>query len=100
MQNYVQTMLVQNEAYRKIGEEDPRCETLVPQIAQKAQGVWLWVYLVVRDLLRDLKAEEEYLLLQRRLDSFPNELERYFEAIINRIDKIHREEAAEYFWWP
>jgi hypothetical protein len=73
MRKYVQTMLVQSEAYRKISE-DPRCETLVPQIAQKAQGVWLWVYLVVRDLLRDLKAEEEYPLLQRRLDSFPNEV--------------------------
>jgi hypothetical protein len=74
MRKYVQTILVQNKAYRKINEEDPRCETLVPQISQKAQGVWLWVYLVVRDLLRDLKAEEEYPLLQRRLDSFPNEV--------------------------
>ncbi|KUJ09979.1 uncharacterized protein LY89DRAFT_689860 [Mollisia scopiformis] len=97
MCEYVQTMLAQNEIYRKMSMEDPRCKTLIPQIAQKAQGVWLWVYLVVRDLLRDLKGGEEFPLLQRRLDSFPNELEKYFENIISRIDKIHREETARIF---
>jgi hypothetical protein len=97
MRKYVHTSLVQNEAFFEISKHDPRCETLVPQIAKKAQGVWLWVYLVVRDLLRDLKGEEEFPLLQRRLDSFPDELERYFENIIDRIDRIHREEAARIF---
>jgi hypothetical protein len=68
MRQYVHTMLVENEAFAKIAKKDLRCETLVPQIAEKAQGVWLWVYLVVRDLVRDLKREEEFPLLQRRLD--------------------------------
>jgi hypothetical protein len=97
MRKYVHTMLIQNQAFSEMSKYDPRCETLVPQIAQKAQGVWLWVYLVVRDLLRDLKGEEEYPLLQRRLDSFPDELENYFENIIDRIDRIHREETARIF---
>jgi hypothetical protein len=57
-------MLIQNEAFSKMSNRDPHCETLVPQIVQKAYGVWLWVYLVVRDLLRDLKGEEEFPLLQ------------------------------------
>jgi hypothetical protein len=98
MQKYVHTMLVQNKAFARMSKHDFRCKTLVPQIAQKAQGVWLWVYLVVRDLLRDLRGEEEFPLLQRRLDSFPEELERYFESILDHIDKIHREESARIFW--
>ena len=97
MRKYVHTMLIQNQAFSEMSKYDPRCETLVPQITRKAQGVWLWVYLVVRDLLRDLKGEEEYPLLQRRLDSFPDELERYFENIIDRIDRIHGEETARIF---
>ncbi|KAH8752602.1 hypothetical protein BGZ57DRAFT_95902 [Hyaloscypha finlandica] len=97
MRKYVHTMLIQNQAFSEMSKYDPRCETLVPQIARKAQGVWLWVYLVVRDLLRDLKGEEEYPLLQRRLDSFPDELESYFEDIIDRIDRIHSEETARIF---
>lgn len=35
--------------------------------------------------------------MQRRLDSFPDELEKYFANMIDRIDKIHREETARIF---
>ncbi|KAH8745708.1 hypothetical protein BGZ57DRAFT_936187 [Hyaloscypha finlandica] len=97
MQKYVHNMLAQDKFFMKAAKMDSRCQTLVPQIADKAQGVWLWVYLVVRDLLRDLKGREEFPLLQRRLDSFPAELEKYFTSIIERIDKIHREETAKIF---
>jgi hypothetical protein len=90
-------MLVENKVFVQVAGQDPRCKTLVPQITTKSQGVWLWVYLVVRDLLRDLKGEEEFPLLQRRLDSFPGELEKYFANILDRIDKIHREESARIF---
>ncbi|PMD63535.1 uncharacterized protein K444DRAFT_626616 [Hyaloscypha bicolor E] len=97
MQKYVHNMLAQDKIFMKAAKGDSRCQTLVPQIADKAQGVWLWVYLVVRDLLRDLKGREGFPLLQRRLDSFPAELEKYFASIIERIDKIHREETAKIF---
>lgn len=67
-------MFVENEGFTDVSKHDDRCNSLVPQIAEKVQGVWLWVYLVVRDLLKDLKGEEEFPFLQRRLDSFPDEL--------------------------
>lgn len=97
MQMYVATTLVENAIFARMAMVDPRCGLLVRQIADKAQGVWLWVWLVVRDLLRDLRGEEEFPLLQRRLDSFPDELEGYFSNIMGRIDKIHREETAKIF---
>lgn len=97
MRQYVRDMLVKDKAFVKFAEQDGRCNGLVPQIADKAHGVWLWVYLVVRDLLRDLTGEEGYCFLQRRLDNFPDELEKYFEDIICRIDKIHRQETARIF---
>jgi hypothetical protein len=97
MRRYVHDLLVENEAFRKLADKDPRCEDLVPQIATKAQGVWLWVFLVVRDLLRDVKGEEEYEFLQRRLDNFPVELEEYFADMLNRIDRIYLEETSRIF---
>ncbi|KAN0101586.1 hypothetical protein V8E51_012096 [Hyaloscypha variabilis] len=96
MREYVKTQLVQNKVFARMALHDPRCQTLVSQIAEKAQGVWLWVYLVVRDLLRDLRGAEEYPLLQRRLDSFPAELEKYFEDILDRIDKNTRKKRQEF----
>ncbi|KAF8242251.1 hypothetical protein K440DRAFT_639383 [Wilcoxina mikolae CBS 423.85] len=86
-----------NELFRNLRKADRRCDSLVPQIAEKAQGVWLWVYLVVRDLLRDLDSDEGYPLLQRRLNEFPPELEEYFRATLRRIDPIYRKETAQIF---
>ncbi len=42
-----------------------------------------------------MKGEEEFPLLQRRLDRFPDELEEYFANILDRIDKICRNETAK-----
>lgn len=97
IETYVKDLLEENVAFQKLAIQDPRCHELVPQIADKAHGVWLWVFLVVRALLRDIKGEEEYLFLQRRLDSFPAELEDYFANILNRIDKIYLEETSRIF---
>ena len=97
MRKYTQDMLSDNESFQDLNKVDPRCNTLVPQIVEKAHGVWLWVYLVIRDLLRDLNSDEGYPLLQRRLDEFPPELEKYFRATLKRIDPIYRKETAQIF---
>jgi len=97
MRKYTQDMLSDNKLFRNLCNVDSRCLSLVPQIAEKAHGVWLWVYLVVRDLLRDLNSDEGYPHLQRRLDEFPPELEKYFRATLNRIDPIYRKETAQIF---
>ena len=93
MRKYVHSMLVENEVFAEVSEHDDQCKTPVPQITQ---SVWFWVYLVVRDLLRDLKGEEEFPFLQRRIDSFPDELEKYFASIMKQIDKIYRQERQEF----
>ena len=97
MRSYVDKELTQDEHFRKIVDADKRCHNLAPQITDRAHGVWLWVYLVVRNLLRDIKGEEEYPFLQRRLDSFPQELEQYFAKMLNNIDRIYLEETSEIF---
>lgn len=63
----------------------------------RAQGVWLWVYLVVHDLLRDIEHLEDYPQLERRFEDFPPALEEFFEKILGRIEKIFREETARIF---
>jgi hypothetical protein len=97
MQIYVATTVVENAMFARIVMVDPRCGSLVRQIIDKAQCVWLLVWLVVRDLFRDLRDEEEFPLVQRRLDSFPDELEECISNIMGRIDKIPHEETAKIF---
>ncbi|KAE8375567.1 hypothetical protein BDV26DRAFT_294952 [Aspergillus bertholletiae] len=97
MKNYVEAMLVQNDTFKTLAENDPRCHNLVSEITQRANGVWLWVFLVVRDLLRDITARETYGTLEARLNSLPQELNEYFSRIMERIDPFFRPDTARIF---
>jgi hypothetical protein len=97
MKLYVQGMLKMNIDFQKLAAEDSRCQSLVSEIANRANGVWLWVYLVVKDLTRDIGGNESYDFLRKRLDAVPNGLEKYFEKIMIRIDDIHKEESSQIF---
>jgi hypothetical protein len=48
MNNYIKDHLESNQNYVLGLSRDSRYGGLVPEIAEKAQGVWPWVYLVVQ----------------------------------------------------
>lgn len=91
---YVESELAQNEALQRSVALDPRCRSIAEQVAERAQGVFLWVYLVVRSLKRDLQSEESFEHLQRRIDELPPTLSQWFQKIFERIDPIYRMETA------
>ncbi|KAI9795146.1 MAG: hypothetical protein M1816_000168 [Peltula sp. TS41687] len=95
MKEYVKNELAEDDRFKELAEEDPRCYDIGPQIVERAQGVWLWVYLAVRDLLEDLRDKETYKHLVTRLNGFPRELKAYFADIMKRIDPIYQEETAQ-----
>lgn len=95
---YVQGQLMDDELFRKLQIGDPRgASALVHQIREKAQGVFLWVYLVVRSLLQGLVHEDEMLDLHRRVNALPAELEEYFELMLGRIESVYRTQTARIF---
>ncbi|KAK5453408.1 hypothetical protein LTS15_006593 [Exophiala xenobiotica] len=74
-----------------------QCSNLELQIVEKASGVFLWVYLVVRDMLQRLQAGASISTLSKRLDLLPRELDDFFMQIIESIDHSEREDAAKIF---
>lgn len=65
---------------------------LVPQIVQRADRVFLWVYLAVRASTERLKAGGSLQSLQKCLQDFPRDLENYFKTMIyQRISSTWRE---------
>ncbi|KAL9617521.1 MAG: hypothetical protein Q9160_007679 [Pyrenula sp. 1 TL-2023] len=54
LQRYVRDGLTKDTLFQKVVQQEPHCEDLISNITNKAEGVFLWVYLVVRNLLRDL----------------------------------------------
>ena len=69
---------------------DPRYNDLVRDIDEKAQGVFLWVHLVVRELLKGFTNADTIPVLQRRLEALPSKLEDYFRHIFDQIEDIYK----------
>jgi hypothetical protein len=70
-------------------------ENLIADIVDRAQGVFLWVALVCRDLLRGLQNEDTIAILRVRLNLLPATLEGYFSAILNRVDKVYQRQTSQ-----
>jgi hypothetical protein len=63
---------------------------LVHAIVNKAEGVFLWVYLVVQSLASGLAEGDPIHMLRHRVDQCPSDLGEYFESILERVDKVYK----------
>jgi hypothetical protein len=94
---YVQSKLEGNALFLLLREKDPRYQNLVQEIVEKAKGVFLWVFLVVRSLLKGITNSDRISELQMRLRLLPGDLEKYFQHILDSTDEVYRESAAQTF---
>jgi hypothetical protein len=67
------------------------------KIASGAQGVFLWVRLVLDELLDAFTHGERLVSLIHRLADLPTELEAYYERILNRLPSSYHMEALVMF---
>jgi hypothetical protein len=95
---YVTSEFEASEGFHEFRQREPEyAETLLREILNKAQGVFLWVHLVVRSLLSGLANGDRMRDLQRRLDKFPPRLEDLFEKMLDRFDKGYLNHASQLF---
>ncbi|KAI4859835.1 hypothetical protein F4820DRAFT_438659 [Hypoxylon rubiginosum] len=93
---YVEDNLVNSEAYQELEDYDIRSPELVHQIVSSANGVFLWVFLVVRSLKEGLENGDRIIDLQNRLNLYPTDLNEYFERILfSDVDHFYRRQSAE-----
>lgn len=98
MKTYVQAKLETNNKFRELqATSRPACDRLLRQLADQAQGVWLWVTLVTHDLVHAVNRSENVRTLERILNQFPRDLEDYFAHIIQGIKPNFKEEMAQFF---
>lgn len=98
IRNYVEEMLGQDRKFLELKSDDSEsCESLISEVVNKAQGVFLWVMLVVRSLRQGLRNEDRFSDLQKRLHKIPSDLEEYFAQIFNSIDPFYRYQAVAMF---
>jgi hypothetical protein len=94
IRSYVHDLLERNEYFQELKEEDARYLDLIQDIVSAAQGVFLWVSLVVQSLLDGITNADRIVDLQRRLKDLPTDLNEYFERILFNIDKFYRQQTA------
>ncbi|ETS75111.1 hypothetical protein PFICI_13595 [Pestalotiopsis fici W106-1] len=90
---YCREKLGQDRKGKNLPEQDR--EELIRAIAKKSQGVFLWTFLVVRQLLNALRNEDPLRVLRKRVDEVPVQLEELYAKSLESIgrSKIDRERA-------
>jgi len=94
---YVSDKLQEHDQYDKLIQADESYTKLIDEVVRKAQGVFLWVFLVVRDLLEGLTYNDTMRTMYLRLSQFPEDLGGYFQHMIDSIPKFYRRETAQTF---
>ncbi|KAH7113285.1 hypothetical protein B0J11DRAFT_497589, partial [Dendryphion nanum] len=94
---YVRSNLEQHTMIAIHSLVDTKLDELVDRIVHRAQGVFLWIYLVVMSLCDGLTNGDNIELLQARLDEIPTDLEMYFRHILQSVETVYQRKMAETF---
>ncbi|KAH6977383.1 hypothetical protein BKA56DRAFT_588189 [Ilyonectria sp. MPI-CAGE-AT-0026] len=72
-------------------------DDLVNQIVDKAEGVFLWVVLVLKSLRQGLQHKDSPEALLRRLETMPRGLENFLGFMLESIDSVYHPQSARIF---
>lgn len=99
IKSYVQDTLGGNKLFCQMteGKDSARCRELEDAIVRRAQGVFLWVFLVVRSLMQGLTNADRITDLERRLQSLPSDLEAYFRHMLQNIEEFYVQQTVQTF---
>ncbi|PWY72732.1 hypothetical protein BO83DRAFT_361508 [Aspergillus eucalypticola CBS 122712] len=91
---YVEDRLGKHERFRELQVSDDNSPNFVKSIVRTAQGVFLWVFLVVNSLLDGLTNADTISHLQERLLEFPQSLDEYFQKALLTVEERYRPQMA------
>ncbi|KAK2730167.1 hypothetical protein CKAH01_09689 [Colletotrichum kahawae] len=94
---YISSTLQEDHSWKLEAISDARYTNLIEQITTKAQGVFLWVVLVVRSVLEGLSNSDSIQLLEKRIEQIPRDLGPFFRHILQSIEPIYHKQMALYF---
>ena len=79
---------------------DRYSKSIIKTIAEKADGVFLWVHYALSSLVRGLRNEDTFKDLLRRIEYLPSEMHQLYLQMWNRLNEdkqLYQEPAADYF---
>ncbi|KAI8958510.1 hypothetical protein F5Y11DRAFT_351455 [Daldinia sp. FL1419] len=95
---YVRDNLELHSKFKQLSIRDENAtRELVEKITERASGVFLWVYLVVKSIIRGVTNSSSMRDLHRILDDFPPKLEDFFDRILASIEDSYKVRTAQVF---
>ena len=98
IRHYVFDKLTNDPRMKRISMQEPLHQhDFIADISSKAQGVFLWVKLVVRSLLDGLGNQDRMQDLKARLKMLPADLEQLYRHMFLRIEPMYLQKASAVF---
>ncbi|KAK4112197.1 hypothetical protein N656DRAFT_678195, partial [Canariomyces notabilis] len=94
IRGFVQGRMENHPRWREWSPESMTKDELINDIAERAEGVFLWAFLVTRSLREGLSNDDSPGDLRARLDRLPNDLESLFKHMLNSVDEIYHPKMA------
>ena len=92
---YVDGTLGNHSRMKDISARDPRSvKILLEELSYKAEGVFLWAYLAVANIIQGLGAEEDFDALTKRVERLSKSLNGIFRQMLSQLEDVHLEELA------
>ena len=77
-----------DDHFQQLLDEDERAQDIIDEIVSRANGVFLWVYLVERQVRRSLVNKDGLGVLRKRVLQMPSDLNAYFQHMFNGLVRI------------
>ena len=92
---FVEAQLLSHKRFKHLlRHQRDNANVLINTVLEKARGVFLWVRLVIRELLAGLRDGDTLKMLQRKVDLIPGDLNHYFRRLMDSIPPQQRYEAS------
>lgn len=95
IRNFAQHELSRHPRWEGLSNEHGMRDRLIVEIVQRAQGVFLWVALVVQQLREGLTNYDTLNDLWKRLERMPDGLKMFFRHIIESVEPFYLQKMAE-----
>jgi hypothetical protein len=97
IRSYVKAKLQEHPNWDPLLSSDIRFKDIVKQVTKKAEGVFLWVFLVMRSLQEGLTNGDTLTDMQRRIQTLPADLEQFFKHMLDSVDYFYHDQMVRTF---
>ncbi|KAH7354678.1 hypothetical protein BKA65DRAFT_592827 [Rhexocercosporidium sp. MPI-PUGE-AT-0058] len=95
IRNFTQSKLEQDRRFAILRQENSTYNDVINLIVDEAEGVFLWVYLVVQSLKRGFIEGDTVKDLMRRIQALPKKLDDFFLKMLNSVEEVYHVQSAE-----